>query len=179
MSPPLVVAYALAGSVVKDLSLHAIGQDREGNEVYLKELWPSLDEIREVLAAAFDPETYRRLYRDFAEQNPMWNEIPASVGKVYEWDADSTYIQEPPYFDGFTMGSGIFRDVRGARALAIFGDSVTTDHISPAGAIRANSPAGLYLQQLGVEPRDFNSYGSRRGNDRVMLASGNICECAY
>jgi aconitate hydratase len=169
MSPPLVVAYALAGSVIKDLSLHAIGEDGEGNEVYLKELWPSLDEVKDILATAFDPETYRRLYRDFAEQNPMWNQIPATVGKVYEWDRESTYIQEPPYFEEFTMDSGVFQDVKGARALAIFGDSVTTDHISPAGAIRANSPAGLYLQELGVEPRDFNSYGSRRGNDRVML----------
>jgi aconitate hydratase len=169
MSPPLVVAYALAGSVMKDLYLHPVGQDKDGNEVYLKELWPTLDEVKDVLNTAFDPETYRRLYRDFAEQNPMWNEIPATIGKVYEWDAESTYIQEPPYFEGFSMESGAFHDVKGARALAIFGDSVTTDHISPAGAIRANSPAGLYLQQLGVEPRDFNSYGSRRGNDRVML----------
>jgi aconitate hydratase len=132
-------------------------------------LWPKLDDVKELLSAAFDPSVYKKLYSEFAEQNPMWNDIPTSVGKVYEWDRDSTYIQEPPYFDGFSMESGNFSDIHGARALAIFGDSVTTDHISPAGAIKANSPAGLYLQEFGVEPRDFNSYGSRRGNDRVML----------
>jgi len=125
--------------------------------------------VKEVLAEAFDPESYKRLYSQFAEQNPLWNDIPSSTGKVYEWDRSSTYIQEPPYFEDFSMGSGRFSDFSGARALAIFGDSVTTDHISPAGAIQANSPAGLYLQELGVEPRDFNSYGSRRGNDQVML----------
>ncbi|HEX3102384.1 MAG TPA: hypothetical protein VHQ01_11355, partial [Pyrinomonadaceae bacterium] len=112
---------------------------------------------------------YKRLYSEFAEQNPLWNSIETSVGQIYEWDRESTYIQEPPFFENFSMETGSFSDVTGARALAIFGDSVTTDHISPAGAIKANSPAGLYLQQLGVEPKDFNSYGSRRGNDRVML----------
>jgi aconitate hydratase len=169
MSPPLVVAFALAGTVVKDPYTSPLGEDADGNDVYLKDLWPSLDEVKQHLAAAFDPEAYRRLYSEFAEQNPLWNDIPTSTGKVYEWDASSTYIQDPPYFEGFTMETGSFSDIKGARALAIFGDSVTTDHISPAGAIRANSPAGLYLQELGVEPRDFNSYGSRRGNDRVML----------
>lgn len=169
MSPPLVVAYALAGTVIKDVYLHPIGQDMEGNDVFLKDIWASLDEVKEHLHAAFEPETYKRLYREFAEKNPLWNEIESSTGQVYEWDADSTYIQEPPYFDDFTMETGSFSDFSGARALAIFGDSVTTDHISPAGAIKANSPAGLYLQQQGVEPQDFNSYGSRRGNDRIML----------
>lgn len=169
MSPPLVVAFALAGTVVKDVYLHPLGQDKDGNDVFLKDLWPSLDEVRDHLQAAFDPETYKRLYSDFAEKNPLWNDIPTTVGQVYEWDPKSTYIQEPPYFEALSMETGRFSDVRGARALAIFGDSVTTDHISPAGAIKANSPAGIYLQELGVEPRDFNSYGSRRGNDRVML----------
>jgi aconitate hydratase len=169
MSPPLVVAYALAGTVVKDVYLHPIGQDSDGNDVYLKDIWASLDEVKEHLEAAFDPETYKKLYSEFAEQNPLWNSIPTSTGAVYEWDRDSTYIQEPPYFDDFTMETGSFSDVKGARALAIFGDSVTTDHISPAGAIKPNSPAGLYLQENGVVPQDFNSYGSRRGNDRVML----------
>ncbi len=169
MSPPLVVAYALAGTVIKDVYLNPIGKDGEGNDVFLKDIWASLDEVREVLKDAFDPETYRRLYREFAEQNPLWNDIESSVGKVYEWDPESTYIQEPPFFEDFSMEIGSFSDFFGARALAIFGDSVTTDHISPAGAIKASSPAGLYLQEQGVEPKDFNSYGSRRGNDRVML----------
>ena len=169
MSPPLVVAFALAGTVLKDVVLHPIGQDKDGNDVFLKDIWASLDEVREHLQTAFDPETYRRLYSQFAEQNPLWNDIESSTGQVYEWDSESTYIQEPPYFDDFTMETGTFTDFTGARALAIFGDSVTTDHISPAGAIKASSPAGLYLQEKGVEPRDFNSYGSRRGNDRVML----------
>ena len=169
MSPPLVVAYALAGTVIKDVYLHPIGKDKDGNDVFLKDIWASLDEVRELLKSATDPDTYRRLYSEFAEQNPLWNDIESSIGKVYEWDANSTYIQEPPYFEDFSMETGRFSDFSGARALAIFGDSVTTDHISPAGAIKANSPAGLYLQEQGVEPKDFNSYGSRRGNDRVML----------
>ena len=159
----------LAGTVIRDVYLEPIGQDQDGKDVFLKDIWASLDEVKELLKAASDPETYRRLYSQFAEQNPMWNQIPSSTGKVYEWDRDSTYIQEPPYFDDFSLQTGKFDDVQGARALAIFGDSVTTDHISPAGAIKANSPAGLFLQENGVEPRDFNSYGSRRGNDRVML----------
>jgi aconitate hydratase len=169
MSPPLVVAYALAGTVLKDVYLDPLGQDKDGNDVFLKDIWASLDEVKEILSSAVDSDTYRRLYTEFAEQNPLWNDIEASTGKVYSWDPASTYIQKPPYFEGFSMETGGFSDFFGARPLAIFGDSVTTDHISPAGAIKANSPAGLYLQELGVEPRDFNSYGSRRGNDRVML----------
>jgi aconitate hydratase len=169
MSPPLVVAFALAGTVIKDMQLHPIGQDRDGNDVFLKDIWASLDEVKEELSKAFDPETYRKLYSEFAEQNPLWNQIESPAGKVYEWDGNSTYIQEPPYFEEFSMESGRFSDIKGARALAIFGDSVTTDHISPAGAIKANSPAGTYLQEQGVEPKNFNSYGSRRGNDRVMI----------
>jgi len=169
MSPPLVVAFALCGTVLKDVSLHPIGQDEDGNDVFLKELWPTLEEVRELMSAAFDPETYRRLYSDFADKNPLWNDIVAPEGLNYEWDPNSTYIQEPPYFEGFGMSTGSFSNIENARALAIFGDSVTTDHISPAGAIKAISPAGRYLQELGVKPADFNSYGSRRGNDRVML----------
>ena len=169
MSPPLVVAYALAGTVLKDVVLDPIGQDRDGNDVYLRDIWASLDEVKEYLATAFDPDTYKNLYTQFAEDNPLWNKIETSVGQIYEWDRDSTYIQEPPFFENFSMETGSFSDIHGARALAIFGDSVTTDHISPAGAIKANSPAGLYLQENGVAAEDFNSYGSRRGNDRVML----------
>jgi aconitate hydratase len=169
MSPPLVVAYALAGTVVKDVILDPIGKDSEGKDVFLRDVWASLDEVREYLATAFDPETYKRLYSEFADQNPLWNDIETVTGQIYAWDPDSTYIQEPPFFEDFSMNTGTFSDIRGGRALAIFGDSVTTDHISPAGAIKANSPAGLYLQEKGVAPENFNSYGSRRGNDRVML----------
>jgi aconitate hydratase len=169
MSPPLVVAFALAGTVLNDVNTEPIGKDRDGNDVYLRDIWASLDEVKEMLAAAFDPSVYKQLYSQFAEQNPLWNSIESSVGQIYEWDRNSTYIQEPPFFQEFSMETGSFSDIHGARALAIFGDSVTTDHISPAGAIKANSPAGLYLQEQGVAPADFNSYGSRRGNDRVML----------
>ena len=169
MSPPLVVAYALAGTILKDVYLQPIGQDTEGNDVFLKDIWASLDEVKEILQAAFEPEMYKKLYTEFAEQNPLWNDIPSTVGQTYDWDRNSTYIQEPPFFEDFTMETGSFSDIKNARALAIFGDSVTTDHISPAGAIKPSSPAGLYLQSLGVPVEDFNSYGSRRGNDRVML----------
>ncbi|HSS21114.1 MAG TPA: aconitate hydratase [Pyrinomonadaceae bacterium] len=169
MSPPLVVAFAIAGRVDVDLSSEPLGKDSEGKDVYLREIWPSLEEVNELLSAAMDPETYRRLYRDFEAQNPLWNEIPSSTGNVYQWDNESTYIREPPYFDGFSNAVDDWRDVHQARALAIFGDSVTTDHISPAGAIKPNSPAGLYLQEKGVKVEDFNSYGSRRGNHEIMV----------
>jgi aconitate hydratase len=168
MSPPLVVAFALAGRVNLDLTKDPLGKGKDGKDVYLKDLWPSLGEIRDRMAAAFDPATYRRLYANFSAENPLWNEIPSSVGAVYQWDPDSTYIQEPPFFEHFGMAPGTISDITGARALAIFGDSITTDHISPAGSIKATSPAGIYLQEHGVTVADFNSYGSRRGNDRVM-----------
>jgi len=169
MSPPLVVAFAIAGRVDIDLSQEALGKDSDGKEVYLREIWPDLKEINALMSAAMDPETYRRLYRDFEAQNPLWNDIPTSTGNVYKWDPESTYIQEPPYFENFSNAVEDWRDVHSARPLAIFGDSVTTDHISPAGAIKPNSPAGLYLQAKGVSIEDFNSYGSRRGNHEVMV----------
>jgi len=169
MSPPLVVAFALAGRIDIDLANEPLGTAKNGEDVYLRDIWPTLEEVNNLLRAAFDPETYRSLYSDFAEQNPLWNEIPASTGSVYDWDPQSTYIQEPPYFEGFSNEVEKWCDLRGARPLAIFGDSVTTDHISPAGAIKASSPAGLYLQAQGVTIEDFNSYGSRRGNHQVML----------
>ncbi|WP_421659161.1 aconitate hydratase [Leptothermofonsia sp. ETS-13] len=169
MSPPLVIAFALAGRVDIDLTQEPLGQDRDGNPVYLRDLWPTSEEISQLLPIAFDPATFQRLYRDFAEQNPLWAQIPSSTGLVYKWDLSSTYIQEPPYFKDFGMEPGTASDIRGARAIALFGDSVTTDHISPAGAIKPNSPAGLYLQEQGVDPVDFNSYGSRRGNHQVMV----------
>jgi aconitate hydratase len=168
MSPPLVVAFALAGRVDIDLTNEALGKGHDGKEVYLRDIWPSLGEIRDLLFTALDPATYRRLYADFAAGNPLWNDIPSSIGAVYQWDPDSTYIQEPPFFEQFGMTPGTISDITGARPLAIFGDSVTTDHISPAGSIKATSPAGVYLQERGVAVADFNSYGSRRGNDRVM-----------
>jgi aconitate hydratase len=168
MSPPLVVAFALAGRVDIDLSREPLGKGRDGREVFLKDIWPSLQEVREKMESALKPEVFRQLYRDFAEQNPKWNEIPASTGHVYQWDGKSTYIQEPPFFANFSLRPGEIREIKGARALAIFGDSVTTDHISPAGSIKKSSPAGKYLVGQGVAFEDFNSYGSRRGNDRVM-----------
>jgi aconitate hydratase len=168
MSPPLVVAFALAGRVDVDLSREPIGKDRDGKETFLRDLWPSLSEIRDAMQSALRPEIFRNLYRDFAEQNPKWNEIPSSTGEIYEWDEKSDYIHEPPFFTDFSMKVGKIDNIVGARALGIFGDSVTTDHISPAGAIKATSPAGEYLVSRGIQPQDFNSYGSRRGNDLVM-----------
>ncbi|MBL8190434.1 MAG: aconitate hydratase, partial [Acidobacteria bacterium] len=167
MSPPLVVAFALAGRVDINLATEPIGKGATG-DVYLKDIWPSSAEVGAVLNAAMDAATYRRLYSDFTSENPLWNEIPSSVGDVYEWDESSTYIQQPPFFENFGMEAGTIGNITGARPLGIFGDSVTTDHISPAGSIKASSPAGKYLLENGVTQADFNSYGSRRGNDRVM-----------
>jgi aconitate hydratase len=168
MSPPLVVAYALAGRVDIDLTKEPIAKDSTGVDVFLKDIWPSLEEIRNEMQAALKPEVFQKLYTGFADQNPKWNEVPSSVGQIYDWDAKSTYIQEPPFFENFGMSAGTISDITGARPMGIFGDSVTTDHISPAGAIKASSPAGKYLVENGIEAVDFNSYGSRRGNDRVM-----------
>ncbi|MBL9135882.1 MAG: aconitate hydratase AcnA [Verrucomicrobiales bacterium] len=167
MSPPLVVAFALAGRVDKDLSQEPLGQGKQG-PVFLKDVWPTLAEVRDAMQAALKPEVFRQLYTDFASQNPKWNEIPSTAGNVYAWNTKSTYIQEPPFFANFSMRSGTIAEIHGARALGVFGDSVTTDHISPAGAIKKASPAGRYLLENGVEFADFNSYGSRRGNDRIM-----------
>ncbi len=168
MSPPLVVAFALAGRVDIDLSCEPLGSDFSGNPVFLADIWPTLQEVRDAMESALKPEIFRKLYKDFAAQNPKWNEIPSSTGNVYEWDRQSTYIQEPPFFENFAMTPGSIAPITGAKPLAIFGDSVTTDHISPAGAIKKSSPAGKFLQENGVQPVDFNSYGSRRGNDRIM-----------
>jgi aconitate hydratase len=168
MSPPLVVAFALAGRADIDMATEPLGIGRDGKPVFLRDVWPSTGEVQQTLLASVDAATYRRLYADLAAANPLWMEIPAPAGTVYAWDGTSTYIQEPPFFERFSLTPAPLTDVRGARALAIFGDSVTTDHISPAGAIKATSPAGVYLQSVGVKPADFNSYGSRRGNDRIM-----------
>ena len=168
MSPPLVVAFALAGRVDIDLTHEPIGKDKSGQETFLRDLWPTLREVRAAMESALTPEVFRRLYRDFANQNPKWNEIPSSIGEVYQWDEKSDYIHEPPFFKNFSMEPGPISEIRGARPLGIFGDSVTTDHISPAGAIKPTSPAGEYLMSRGIKAEDFNSYGSRRGNDLVM-----------
>jgi aconitate hydratase len=168
MSPPLVVAFALAGRIDVDLTREPIGKGRDGGDVFLKDVWPTLQEVRDQMQAALTPEVFQRLYRDFAEQNPKWNEIPSSTGNAFQWDAASTYIQQPPFFTEFSLQPGQIQEIKGLRALGIFGDSVTTDHISPAGSIKSSSPAGQYLIEHGVPVEDFNSYGSRRGNDRVM-----------
>ncbi len=163
MSPPLVVAFALAGRVDIDLSTEPIAKN-----VFLKDIWPTLAEIRTAMQSALKPEVFRSLYKDFATTNPAWNEIPSTVGAAYRWDEQSTYIQEPPFFTDFGMNAGTITEIKGAKALGIFGDSVTTDHISPAGNIKKDSPAGKFLIANGVQSTDFNSYGARRGNDRVM-----------
>ncbi|MEX8505942.1 aconitate hydratase AcnA [Leptothrix ochracea] len=168
MSPPLVVAFALAGRVGIDLVNEPLGQDPHGRPVYLREIWPSASEVGAALQHATDPETYRRLYRDFEHANPLWAQIAAPRGATFRWES-SSYIARPPFFDDFTLSPAPVTAIQGARALAILGDSVTTDHISPAGAIDEHSPAGAYLHSLGVKPQAFNSYGSRRGHHEVML----------
>jgi aconitate hydratase len=167
-SPPLVVAYALAGTIDIDLLNDPLGNDREGNPVYLNEIWPSVSEIQDTIVHSVKPNLFTEKYADVFTNNETWNEIKASDSELYTWDVDSTYIQEPPFFVELTREIPITERIRGARVLALLGDSITTDHISPAGAIPAESPAGKYLINKGVQPRDFNSYGSRRGNDRVM-----------
>jgi len=166
MSPPLVVAFALAGRVDIDFEKEPLGTGKDGKPVYLKDLWPSNEEVAAVMHTATDPAAYRKIYADVGADNPLWDAVSAPTGTVYAWDAKSTYIQQPPFFVGAKAASGA---IQGARALAIFGDSVTTDHISPAGGIKPTSPAGLYLNEHGVQKADFNSYGARRGNHEVMM----------
>lgn len=167
-SPPLVVAYALAGTTDTDLLNDPLGTDAVGNEVYLEDLWPTQEEVRSVIEKVLTPEMFRQQYADVFTGNQTWSQIPVSGGALYDWEEQSTYIQEPPFFLDLTAEVPPLRDIEGARVLALLGDTVTTDHISPAGAIPVESPAGQYLIDRGVKPRDFNSYGSRRGNDRVM-----------
>ncbi|MCX7962545.1 MAG: aconitate hydratase AcnA [Burkholderiales bacterium] len=167
-SPPLVVAYALAGTVLRDFRTEPIGRTKDGRDVYIGHLWPSAEEVAALLPLAMDPPTFRRLYSNLAEANPLWKKIPAPTGQVYSWPK-STYIAEPPFFRDFGLEPGRPGDIAGARILGIFGDSLTTDHISPAGSIKPTSPAGLYLQEHDVAVADFNSYGARRGNHEVMM----------
>ncbi|OLF39928.1 MULTISPECIES: aconitate hydratase AcnA [unclassified Psychrobacter] len=167
-SPPLVVAYALAGTVDIDLTTQPLGQDQDGNDVYLKDIWPTSDEINELIANNIDADMFRKNYGEVFDGSKEWNAISSADSQLYPWDEGSTYIKNPPFFDGMTMEPEGIPDIEDARILGLFGDSITTDHISPAGNIDPNSPAGKYLQERGVMEADFNSYGSRRGNDAVM-----------
>ncbi|WP_377889134.1 aconitate hydratase AcnA [Alkalihalobacillus sp. R86527] len=175
-SPPLVVAYALAGTVNFDLHSESFGKDKDGNDVYLKDLWPSPEEIKEAVAETVTPEMFKRQYKTVFEENERWNQLSTSEGDLYNWDEESTYIQNPPFFENLSKEPEAIHQLKDMRAIAKFGDSVTTDHISPAGAIAKEMPAGQYLQDKGVRPIDFNSYGSRRGNHEVMMRGtfGNI-----
>ncbi|MFE9405204.1 aconitate hydratase [Streptomyces sp. NPDC006530] len=168
-SPPLVVAYAIAGSMKVDITTEAIGTDTEGNPVYLKDIWPTEAEVNDVVANAIGEDMFNKSYQDVFAGDAQWQSLPIPTGNTFEWDAESTYVRKPPYFEGMTMETTPVSDIEGARVLAKLGDSVTTDHISPAGAIKADTPAGKYLTEHGVERRDFNSYGSRRGNHEVMI----------
>jgi len=168
-SPPLVVAFAIAGTVDIDLNSQPLGKGSDGQDVYLRDIWPSNKEIGDMIAATVGPELFAQNYADVFKGDSRWNQIASPDGESYAWDEASTYIKNPPYFDGMTMTVGNIDDVHGARVLGLFGDSITTDHISPAGNIKKDSPAGRFLQSRGVQPADFNSYGSRRGNDDVMV----------
>ncbi|MBG6078039.1 aconitate hydratase AcnA [Polaromonas sp. CG_9.11] len=168
-SPPLVVAYALAGTVNIDLTIDPLGTGSDGKPVYLRDIWPSNKEIGDLIASSVGPEMFKRNYADVFAGDSRWTQITSPDGEAFAWDEASTYIKNPPYFDGMQMRVGRIEDIHGARLLGLFGDSITTDHISPAGNIKTNSPAGRFLQSRGVQPQHFNSYGSRRGNDDVMV----------
>jgi aconitate hydratase len=174
-SPPLVVAYAIAGTVLRDLMTEPIGKGAKGEDVWIGDIWPASEEIEACMKFAMDPKTFRTLYSGLADANPLWKRVPSATGQVYDWPR-STYIAEPPFFKDFGMQPGRARDVRGARVLGIFGDSVTTDHISPAGSIKPTSPAGVYLLEHDVPVVEFNSFGARRGNHEVMMRGtfGNV-----
>ena len=168
-SPPLVVAYALAGTMDFDFETEALGQDQDGNDVFLKDVWPSAQEVEETIASSIDRDMFVTQYADVFAGDERWQGLQTPEGNTFEWDDSSTYVRKPPYFEGMTMELTPVKDITGARVLAKLGDSVTTDHISPAGSIKADSPAGVYLSQHGVDKKDFNSYGSRRGNHEVMI----------
>lgn len=168
-SPPLVVAYAIAGNMKIDLKKDSLGKDKDGNDVFLKDIWPSSEEINKTIQSCLSEEMFKSRYSDVFKGGEEWQKVKAEASETYEWDSKSTYVQNPPYFEGMTMNLDKKGDIVDARPLLILGDSTTTDHISPAGAIKADSPAGKYLQEHGVAPQDFNSYGSRRGNHEVMM----------
>jgi aconitate hydratase len=168
-SPPLVVAYALAGRMDLDLATEPLGEDADGNDVFLHDIWPTPDEIQQTMIAAIRQDMFQDTYADVFTGDAAWRELPEPEGDLFAWEADSTYVRRPPYFDGMAREGGTVDDLAGARCLVMVGDSVTTDHISPAGAIKPDSPAGRYLVEHGVERKAFNSYGSRRGNHEVMV----------
>jgi aconitate hydratase len=169
MSPPLVVAYALAGHISHNFATDPLGKDKSGSPVYLKDIWPTQAEVSSTVAACIDSEMFRHQYSTVSDGDQNWQNLKFPSGNTYGWEPDSTYIRKAPYFDGMTATPAPVEDIRAARALAVLGDSVTTDHISPAGSIKKNGPAGQYLTAHGVAPADFNSYGSRRGNHEVMV----------
>ncbi len=168
-SPPLVVAYALAGNMNVDLYNDPLGQDQDGNDVYMRDIWPTQQEIHDVVAASIDSDMFKSSYGTVFEGDDNWKRVSSTTGDIYQWAPDSTYVRNPPYFDGMSKEAGAVSDIKGARVLALLGDSVTTDHISPAGSIAKDSPAARYLESHGVKQADFNSYGSRRGNHEVMM----------
>ena len=168
-SPPLVVAYALAGRMDIDLTTEPIDVGSDGEDVYLSDIWPSPESVREAVAGSIGEDMFRATYADVFTGDETWRNLPVPEGALFAWDPASTYVRQPPYFDGMSIEPGVVEDVVGARCLVSVGDSVTTDHISPAGSIKPDSPAGRYLLEHGVERKDFNSYGSRRGNHEVMV----------
>jgi aconitate hydratase len=168
-SPPLVVAYALAGNMKMDITKEPLGLGKDGKPVYLKDIWPSTKEIHDLIAKHVTSKMFKSSYESVFKGDSNWQGIDTPKGETYTWSNDSTYVKNPPYFDGMTLQTGTPTDIKGARVLASLGDSVTTDHISPAGNIAADSPAGKYLVSLGVQKKDFNSYGARRGNHEVMV----------
>ena len=168
-SPPLVVAYALAGTMDIDLTTTPLGEDADGNPVLLSDLWPSMDEVSETIRSSLTSDMFRTRYSAVFDGDEYWQQVSIAEGETYSWQDDSTYVQNPPYFEGMTMSPSPVTDIAGARVLALLGDSVTTDHISPAGSIGPTTPAGRYLTDHGVERQDFNSYGARRGNHEVMM----------
>jgi aconitate hydratase len=168
-SPPLVIAYALAGTMDFDFETDALGKDSDGNDVFLRDIWPTPQEVERTIATSINQEMFSTDYADVFAGDQRWQSLPTPEGETFAWDAESTYVRKPPYFEGMSMDITPVEDVEGARVLAKLGDSVTTDHISPAGSIKADSPAGRYLAEHGVERKDFNSYGSRRGNHEVMI----------
>ena len=167
-SPPLVVAYALAGTVDIDFDTTPLGQDQAGQDVFLKDIWPSMDTVNGLIEKVIHPKMFIDVYNKISQGTPAWNSLPVTEDKVYQWNEDNTYIHRPPFFDSVGASERVIEDITGAYCLLNLGDSITTDHISPAGKIAMNSPAARFLQQQGVESKDFNTYGARRGNDEIM-----------